>query len=91
MALTSFRIAGQFQSGRRAFLAKKYEDALKYFQQVAQSNPDYIFVSGISGKAFGPSSAGRNTTWVSSPRRVNLWNAPSSQIRMIVWLDSFWV
>ena len=46
MALTSFRIAGQFQSGRRAFLAKKYEDALKYFQQVAQSNPDYILVSG---------------------------------------------
>jgi len=46
MALTSFRIAGQFQSGRRAFLAKKYEDVLKYFQQVAQSNPDYIFVSG---------------------------------------------
>jgi len=45
MALTSFRIAGQFQSGRRAFLAKKYEDAFKYFQQVAQSNPDYVFVS----------------------------------------------
>jgi tetratricopeptide (TPR) repeat protein len=45
MALTSFRIAGQFQSGRRAFLAKKYEDALKYFQQVAQSHPDYVFVS----------------------------------------------
>ena len=45
MALTSFRIAGQFQSGRRAFLAKKYEDAFKYFQQVGQSNPDYVFVS----------------------------------------------
>ena len=46
MALTSFRIAGQFQSGRRAFLAKKCEDALKYFQRVEQSNPDYVFVSG---------------------------------------------
>ena len=46
MALTPFRIAGQFQSGRRAFLAKKYEDALKYFQRVEQSNPDYVFVSG---------------------------------------------
>ena len=46
MAFTSFRIAGHFQSGRRAFLAKKYDDALKYFQEATQSNPDYVFVSG---------------------------------------------
>jgi tetratricopeptide (TPR) repeat protein len=45
-ALSGFRVAGKFQSGRRAFLAKKYEEAVKYFQRVAQSNPDYIFVSG---------------------------------------------
>jgi len=43
---SGFRVAGKFQFGRRAFLAKKYEDALRYFQRVAQSNPDYIFVSG---------------------------------------------
>jgi tetratricopeptide (TPR) repeat protein len=41
----SFKIGGQFQSGRQAFLAKNYEEALTYFQQVAQSNPNYMFES----------------------------------------------
>jgi tetratricopeptide (TPR) repeat protein len=41
----SFRIGGQFQSGRQAFLAKNYEEALTYFQKVAQSKPDYMFES----------------------------------------------
>jgi tetratricopeptide (TPR) repeat protein len=41
----SFRIGGQFQSGRQAFLSKNYEEALTYFQKVAQSNPNYIFES----------------------------------------------
>jgi len=41
----SFKIGGQFQSGRQAFLAKNYEEALTYFQQVGQSKPDYMFES----------------------------------------------
>jgi tetratricopeptide (TPR) repeat protein len=41
----SFKIGGQFQSGRQAFLAKNYEEALTSFQQVAQSKPDYMFES----------------------------------------------
>ena len=41
----SFKIGGQFQSGRQAFLAKNYEEALTYFQQVAQSTPNYMFES----------------------------------------------
>jgi tetratricopeptide (TPR) repeat protein len=41
----SFKIGGQFQSGRQAFLAKNYEEALIYFQQVAQSTPNYMFES----------------------------------------------
>jgi tetratricopeptide (TPR) repeat protein len=41
----SFRIGRQFQSGRQAFLSKNYEEALTYFQKVAQSNPKYIFES----------------------------------------------
>jgi tetratricopeptide (TPR) repeat protein len=41
----SFKIGGQFQSGRQAFLAKNYEAALAYFQQVAQAKPDYMFES----------------------------------------------
>jgi tetratricopeptide (TPR) repeat protein len=41
----SFKIGGQFQSGRQAFLAKNYEEALTYFQKVAQSRPDYMFES----------------------------------------------
>ena len=44
--IRAFRVAAQFQSGRRAFVAKKYEQALKHFQKAAQANPDYIFVSG---------------------------------------------
>ena len=33
------------QSGRQALIINKPEDALAYFQQVAQSNPNYIFQS----------------------------------------------
>ena len=43
----SFKISGQFQSGRRAFLAKNYEEALAFFQKVAQANPNYVFESGM--------------------------------------------
>ncbi len=43
----SFKVAGQFQSGRQAFLAKNYEGALTSFQQVARANPNYIFESGL--------------------------------------------
>ena len=42
----SFKIGGQFQSGRQAFLAKNYEAALSSFQQVARADPNYIFESG---------------------------------------------
>jgi tetratricopeptide (TPR) repeat protein len=44
--LRAFGIAGQLQSGRQAFLAKKYDQALKYFHKVAERNPEYVFVSG---------------------------------------------
>jgi tetratricopeptide (TPR) repeat protein len=43
----SFKVAGQFQSGRQAFLSKNYEEALTFFQKVAQANPNYIFESGM--------------------------------------------
>jgi tetratricopeptide (TPR) repeat protein len=43
----SFKIPGQFQSGHRAFLAKKYEESLAFFQKVAQANPNYTFESGL--------------------------------------------
>ena len=43
----SFKISGQFQSGRRAFLAKNYEESLTFFQKVAQANPNYVFESGM--------------------------------------------
>jgi tetratricopeptide (TPR) repeat protein len=41
----AFKIAGQFQSGRQAFVANKYAEALAYFQKVAAANPDYMFHS----------------------------------------------
>jgi tetratricopeptide (TPR) repeat protein len=43
----SFRVARQFAAGRRAFVAKNYEEALTYFQRAAQGNPNYIFESAL--------------------------------------------
>lgn len=43
----SFKVGGQFQSGRQAFLAKDYEQALTFFQKVARADPNYIFESGL--------------------------------------------
>jgi tetratricopeptide (TPR) repeat protein len=42
----SFWSAGQFASGRRAFLAGKYAEALTLFQKVAAQKAGYIFTSG---------------------------------------------
>jgi tetratricopeptide (TPR) repeat protein len=42
---SSFRTAGQMQSGRQALLAGNMERALAYFQEVADKNPDYIYES----------------------------------------------
>src|SRR5262245_36035185 len=41
----AYQAAGEVQSGRQALLINKPEDALAYFQQVAQTNPNYIFQS----------------------------------------------
>jgi tetratricopeptide (TPR) repeat protein len=46
-ACAAYQIAGQVQSGRQALLINKPEEALAYFQQAAQSNPNYIFESGL--------------------------------------------
>ena len=46
-ACAAYRIAGQVQSGRQALLISDSERALAYFQQAAQSNPDYIYESGL--------------------------------------------
>src|SRR5438046_4391401 len=42
-ACAGFQTAGQVQSGRRELLINNPEQALGYFQEVAQSNPNYIF------------------------------------------------
>jgi tetratricopeptide (TPR) repeat protein len=41
----AYQAAGQVQAGRQALLINKPEDALAYFYQVAQTNPNYIFQS----------------------------------------------
>jgi tetratricopeptide (TPR) repeat protein len=43
----AYQVAGQVQSGRQALLINDNETALAYFQQAAQTNPDYIFQSGL--------------------------------------------
>ena len=41
----AYQAAGQVQAGRQALLINRPEDALGYFLEVANSNPDYIFQS----------------------------------------------
>ncbi|MDH3444967.1 MAG: tetratricopeptide repeat protein, partial [Deltaproteobacteria bacterium] len=41
----SFQAASQVQSGRRALLANQPETALDFFQQAAESDPNYIYSS----------------------------------------------
>jgi tetratricopeptide (TPR) repeat protein len=43
----AFQTAGQVQSGRLALLTNNPQQALVYFQQAAQNNPDYIYTSGL--------------------------------------------
>jgi tetratricopeptide (TPR) repeat protein len=43
----AYQVAGQVQFGRQALLINNNEQALAYFQQAAQNNPDYIFQSGL--------------------------------------------
>ncbi len=43
----AYQAAGQVQSGRQALLVNQPSDALGYFQLVAQTNPNYIFQSGL--------------------------------------------
>jgi hypothetical protein len=47
-ACDSFRTAGQFASGRRAFLTKNYQEALGHFQKVTDKNPNYVVLEIIS-------------------------------------------
>jgi tetratricopeptide (TPR) repeat protein len=44
---TAFQVAGQVQSGRQALLTNNNEQALAYFQQAAQNDPNFIFQSGL--------------------------------------------
>jgi tetratricopeptide (TPR) repeat protein len=43
---TTFRTAGQVQSGRVALLSNNPEQALIHFQEAAQSDPNYIYAYG---------------------------------------------
>jgi tetratricopeptide (TPR) repeat protein len=42
---TALRVGGQFQSGRQALLRNEPEQALAYFLEVANNDPDYVFQS----------------------------------------------
>lgn len=42
---STFNAGTQFSSGRQAFLAKKYDEALPHFQKVAEEKPGYVFES----------------------------------------------
>jgi tetratricopeptide (TPR) repeat protein len=43
-ACASFAVGGQFSSGRRALIAGDPQTALEYFTEVAQKDPNYIYV-----------------------------------------------
>lgn len=42
---STFDAGTQFSSGRSAFMAKKYDEALPYFQKVAEDKPGYVYES----------------------------------------------
>jgi tetratricopeptide (TPR) repeat protein len=44
---SAFQTSGQVQSGRRALLTNNPEQALGYFQEAAQNNPNYVFESEL--------------------------------------------
>ena len=43
----SFRVGGQVQAGRQALMIGNSEAALAYFQQAAESHPDYIYEAAL--------------------------------------------
>src|SRR5215470_14184878 len=47
LGCASFQAAGQVQSGRRALLINNPEQALANFQQASESDPNYIYQSGL--------------------------------------------
>lgn len=40
---STFDAGTHFSSGRRAFVAKKYDEAVPYFQKVAEDKPGYVY------------------------------------------------
>ena len=55
----SFKGAGQFQSGRQAFLARNYEAALTSFQRVARLNRTISSNPVCIAKEYGTSRLGQ--------------------------------
>ena len=88
-AVTHSKVAGQFQSGRQAFLAKNYEAAADIFptrwlglNRTISSNPVCI------AKEYGTMSAALSTIPASYRKRVSPWNESYQFIRMIIWPGS---
>ena len=85
-------MAGQVQSGRQALLINKPEDALAYFQQVAQSNPNYIFQSGNYREGIW-TYVGRSQYILGQVdrRHASLLKKPCRFIQTIIWREFIWV
>jgi tetratricopeptide (TPR) repeat protein len=45
---TTVQVGGAFQAGRRALIGGDDEEALRFFQSVAESNPNFVFTTGSS-------------------------------------------
>lgn len=45
---TTMQVGGDFQAGRRALIGGDDEEALRRFQSVAESNPNFVFATGSS-------------------------------------------
>ena len=78
------------QSGRQALLINKPEDALGYFQQVAQSNPNYIFQSGLYREGIW-TYVGRSQYILG--RLPEAGQSPENPVRFtqtIIWRESTW-
>jgi hypothetical protein len=86
----SFKVAGQFQSGRQAFLAKNYEESLTFFQKVARADPNYIFESGLYRQGIWNYVGRAQYHTGKYSKHASPWSEPCQFIRMIIWPGFTW-
>ena len=73
---TTVQVGSSFQAGRRALIGGDDEAALGFFQTVAESNPNFVFIdrAALRGKVSGAMSAARNILPINFPKPGKAWS-----------------